>query len=146
MSSIPAATVLLNWFRAPGMRAFWWASGGNIILHLRLVAGSKLPNGIISGFHVRLGSRSGPCYCLFTRVLLRGIVPESNYLPRREHYCANQSCAPRAIVGYLNNLIFLKQARAQSTRTKFELSRPQTEIGGVEPFLATIGRHILFDS
>ena len=32
-----------------GIRAFWWASGGNIILILHLVGGSRVPNGITVG-------------------------------------------------------------------------------------------------
>ena len=46
-----------SFFRAPGIRAFWWAPGGNIDLILHLVGGSRVANGIISGWdQVRLRS------------------------------------------------------------------------------------------
>ena len=36
--------------------------------------------------HIRVGPRSGACYCLFARVFLWGIFPEGYHLPRAEIY------------------------------------------------------------
>ena len=69
------------------IRAFWWAFGGNITLHL--LGGSKMPNGIISGWyqvcngwdHVR-----EPVIVCLPGVFLRGIFPERYHLPSGEPY------------------------------------------------------------
>ena len=69
-----------RFFRARGIRDFWWASGGSIILHL--VCGSRVPNGIISGWgHVReLGIVCLPAFSYGE------VLPEISQVPSGELY------------------------------------------------------------
>ena len=79
VSSILAAIIFcfFTFFRASGIKAFWWASGGNIILILHLVGVSRVPNEIILvGSGTPGGIRS---WCDHVRELVMVCFPAFSY-------------------------------------------------------------------